>query len=496
MSADCVLGVDSSTTAAKVVAWNGRGENLGEGRCAIALASPARGRYEQDPCDWWRALVAAVADLGTRFDLNRVAALSISNQRETVAFLSAAGEPVAPAIVWLDERCRSEVDSFAARIGADEIHRITGKHKDLTPVVYRLAWMRAHAPQICRQVEMISDVQGFLVHRLTGAFRTSWASADPMGCWEIVGKKWSAQILAALDWDDSFFPVALAPGASLGFLTAQAAAQTGLPTGTEIIAGGGDGQCAGFAVGASRPGAAYVNIGTAAVCGAHQREYAYGRAWRTMTSMSGEGYIMESCLRSGTFLLNWLVRDIFGLAGDAEDFAALEQEAAALPPGAAGLRVSPYWSGVMNPHWDPDARGAIFGLTGGHGRAHLYRAAIEAIALDQAHCLRAIGRETGAPAKRYYAVGGGARSDLWCQIFADCLDAPILRLDTIEASALGAGMSAAAGAGLHDSIAAAATAMRGKTQAEFAPGENAPAYAEMLPAYEKLYPASRAALAQ
>ena len=249
-------------------------------------------------------------------------------------------------------------------------------------------------------------------------------------------------------------------------------------------------------MGASRPGAAYVNIGTATVCGAHQREYAYGRAWRTMTSMSGEGYIMESCLRSGTFLLNWLVRDIFGLAGDAEDFAALEQEAAALPPGAAGLRVSPYWSGVMNPHWDPDARGAIFGLTGGHGRAHLYRAAIEAIALDQAHCLRAIGRETGAPAERYYAVGGGARSDLWCQIFADCLDAPILRLDTIEASALGAGMSAAAGAGLHDSIAAAATAMRGKTQAEFAPGENAPAYAEMLPAYEKLYPASRAALAQ
>jgi len=200
------LGIDSSTTATKAVAWSRDGEHLGEGRCDIPLSTPAPGRYEQNPDDWWESLCAALTDLGRGIDLGRIKALAISNQRETVALLSAAGEPVAPAIVWLDERARGAVDKFAARIGDDTIHRITGKHKDITPVVYRLAWLREHAPQTCRDIGTISDVQGYLVKRMTGAFVTSWASADPMGCWDIAGKCWSKEILCALDWDARAFP--------------------------------------------------------------------------------------------------------------------------------------------------------------------------------------------------------------------------------------------------------------------------------------------------
>lgn len=499
MTAVC-LGIDSSTTATKAVAWSRDGENLGEGRCGIALHTPAPGRYEQNPDDWWQSLVDALADLGRRIDLGRAEALAISNQRETVAFLSADGDAVAPAMVWLDERARGEVDEFAARIGIDAMHRITGKHKDITPAVYRLAWMRKHAPQTCRDIEVISDVQGYLVRRLTGAFATSWASADPMGCWDIAGKTWSAEILAALNWDERMFPPANRPGSVLGAVTPQVASQTGLRQGTPVIAGGGDGQCAGLAMGITRPGVAYLNIGTAVVCGAYQAEYAYGKAWRTMTSMSGDGYIMESCLRSGAFLLNWLVGEVFGGGGDgggdenAAPFADLEARAAGLPPGADGLQVLPHWSGVMNPHWDPAARGAIFGLAGNHGRAHLYRAILEGIALDQADCMRMMEGETGIRIERYYAVGGGAQSDLWCRIFADCLARPVYRMNTVEASALGAGMAAAAGAGVHSSLVAASEKMRGAVTAQFDPGENAAAYAQLLDAYSALYPAAKSAV--
>lgn len=491
MKAAC-LGIDSSTTATKAVAWSRDGENLGEGRCGIALDTPAPGRYEQNPDDWWESLCAALADLGRSVDLGRIEALAISNQRETVAFLSADGEAVAPAMLWLDERARGEVDEFAARIGDDAMHRITGKHKDITPAVYRLAWLRKHAPQTCRDIEIISDVQGFLVKRLTGAFATSWASADPMGCWDIAGKCWSKEILGALDWDARVFPPASKPGSVLGKVTPQAAARTGLRKGTPVIAGGGDGQCAGLGVGIIQPGAAYLNIGTAVVCGAYQADYAYGKAWRTMTSMSGDGYIMESCLRSGTFLLNWLVGEVFG-GGDesAALFADLEARATGLPPGADGVSVLPYWSGVMNPHWDPAARGAIFGLAGNHGRAHLYRAVLEGIALDQADCMRSVERETGIRIERYYAVGGGAQSDLWCRIFADCLARPVYRMNTVEASALGAGMAAAAGAGIHSSLVDASEKMRGAVTARFDPGENAAAYAQLLDAYSALYPAAK-----
>lgn len=489
------LGIDSSTTATKAVAWSRDGEHLGEGRCDLPLHTPAPGRYEQNPDDWWNSLVAALADLGGGVDLGRIEALAISNQRETVAFLSAAGEAVAPAMVWLDERARGEVDEFAARIGDDAMHRITGKHKDITPAVYRLAWLRKHAPQTCRDIKVICDVQGFLVKRLTGAFATSWASADPMGCWDIAGKTWSAEILAALNWNERMFPPANRPGGVLGTVTPQAASQTGLREGTPVIAGGGDGQCAGLAMGITRPGAAYLNIGTAVVCGAYQAEYAWGKAWRTMTSMSGDGYIMESCLRSGAFLLNWLVGEIFGGGGDesAASFAGLEARAAGLPPGADGVSVLPYWSGVMNPHWDTAARGAIFGLAGNHGKAHLYRAVMEGIALDQADCMRSVERDTGIRIERYYAVGGGAQSDLWCRIFADCLARPVYRMNTVEASALGAGMAAAAGAGIHSSLTDASEKMRGAVTAQFDPGENAAAYAQLLDAYGALYPAAKSA---
>ena len=502
----CILGIDSSTTATKAVAWSRDGDSLGEGRCDIALRMPGPGRYEQNPDDWWESLCAALADLGRGVDLGRIDALAISNQRETVAFLSAAGEAVAPAIVWLDERARDTVDAFAARIGDDAMHRISGKHKDITPVVYRLAWLREHAPQTARDLDIVSDVQGFLVKRLTGAFATSWASADPMGCWDIAGKCWSEDILDALGWDARAFPAAQKPGSVLGQVTAQAAARTGLRAGTPVIAGGGDGQCAGLGVGIIRPGAAYLNIGTAVVCGAYQADYAWGKAWRTMTAMDGDGYILESCLRSGTFLLNWLVDEVFSGAGNGGDdgeldgngngadrFAALEARAAGLPPGADGVTVLPYWSGVMNPHWDSAARGAIFGLAGNHGRAHLYRAVLEGIALDQADCMRMLEHATGHRVEQYYAVGGGAQSDLWCQIFADCLARPVYRMNTVEASALGAGMAAAVGGGAYRRVADAADRMRGDITAKFNPGENAAAYARLLDAYPACYPAAKSA---
>lgn len=484
-----LLGVDCSTTATKVVAWNASGENLGEGRCDIPLSTPSPGIYEQNPDDWWDSVVKALRQLGESVDLNLAVALAVSNQRETVCFLDKTGVPVAPAIIWLDERCRPEVDTFAAKIGDEKIHRITGKHKDITPVVYRLAWMRKHAAEVCGKVAFISDVQGFLSLRLTGKLVTSWASADPMGCWDIVNKKWSGEILGALGWSEDNFPAAQQPGTVLGAVTPEAAKQTGLSSGLIVVAGGGDGQCAGLGIGATHPETAYINIGTAVVCGACLENYVFAKAWRTMTAMSG-GYIVESCLRSGTFLVNWLLRDIFKRDGGADDFDELENNAARLPPGSEGLSVLPYWSGVMNPHWNPGARGAIFGLSGHHRQEHLYRAVIEGIALDQAFCLKQM-TESGLRAKQYFAVGGGAQSDLWCQIFADALNGEVCRLDTVEASSLGAAIAAAVGAEIYRDFDGALNNMRGKVVAKFKPGDNAADYAGLLSDYAALYPAAQ-----
>lgn len=484
---DFVVGIDSSTTATKCVAWTKDGTVLAEGRAPVALDNPAPGRYEQNPTDWWSSLVAASKDLARHVDLSRTLAVSISNQRETIAFLDEAKVPVRPAIVWLDERCRDYVDAFAGRVGDDTIHRISGKHKDITPIVYRLAWMRECEPDNWKNVAYFTDVHAYLSFCLSGHLTTSWASADPVGCWDIVNKKWSSVILSELDLTEDRFPKAVMPGTLISEISSDAGAQTGIPPGVPVFAGGGDGQCAGLGVGVVRLGSAYINLGTAVVSGFYTAEYRWNNAWRTMTSMTGEGYIAESCLRSGTFLLNWLMDEIFR----EQSFADLEKAARLLPPGSENLLLLPYWSGVMNPHWDSSASGAVIGLTGGHRREHLYRAVMEGIAFE--HALAANAMESqGGGSDEYCVVGGGSGSDLWCQIIADVTDKPVLRAGTAEASALGAGMIAAAGCGLYDNIVAAVDGMKGGVEARFEPDEaSAKRYRDILSVYADVYSHTR-----
>ena len=488
--ADLALGIDSSTTAVKCVAWDRNGKAVAEGRADIPLQNPAPARYEQDPKDWWSSLLVALAELGGRIDLARVAGMSISNQRETVCFLDEDGEPVRPAILWLDERCKDQVDSFSAEIGESEIHRITGKHKDTTPVVYSLAWMRDEEPANLAATSCFADVHGYLSMRMCGRPLTSWASADPFGCWDIERKRWSDEVLGPLTLTSDRFAQASKPGESLGALEGRAAQETGLPEGTPLFAGGGDGQCAGLGAAATSPNAAYLNLGTAVVSGAYSRKYRWGKAWRTLTALN-DGYILENCLRSGTFLLNWLVNEIFGLSGDA--FAELDAKAGLLEPGAGGLLLLPYWSGVMNPHWNARARGMIVGLEDGTRREHLYRGVLEGIAMELALSTSILEEETGERIDSYYAVGGGAQSDLWCGIVASASGRKVCRLDTVEASALGAGMCAASGLGWYGSTLEAAEGMGGEVAKVFEPSDgDSKAYGRLLDVYKDMYPQTEA----
>ena len=341
---------------------------------------------------------------------------------------------------------------------------------------------------------MFCDVQSFLAQKLTGGpFRTGWPSADPLGMFDLTAKVWSEEILAAIGLDTSRLPEAHPPGTLLGRVDADAAAATGLVAGTPVFAGGGDGQMAGLGTNCTSPHRAYVNLGTAVVSGVWSPDYLTDRAWRTQIAAQGTGYILENCLRSGAFLINWFVDQFVpGGRGSQDVYQRLEEEAAALPIGAEGVMVQPYWSGVMDPHWDVDARGVIFGLSASHRPAHVYRAILESITLDQVMRTRATEVALGHPIEEYLAIGGGAASPLWRQMLADASGKPVLVSSTVEASALGAGMVAAAAAGFHPTIEDAARAMSGDTREvtpDAAAGER---YARLLDIYEGLYDATKA----
>ena len=486
---DLVVGVDSSTQSTKAIAFDRAGRAVAEGRAAVPLATPAPGFREQDPEDWWRSLAAALHDLFGAVDPGRVAGLAIANQRETIAFLDTQGRAVRPAIVWLDERGRGSLAEVAAGLGAEAVHRITGKPHDQTPALYKIAWVRAHEPEVYARTAVFADVQATLVGRLTGRIATSTASACPLSLYDIAAGCWSPQVLAFLGLDERHMPPAMPPGAALGHVTAAAAAATGLAAGTPVFAGGGDGQCAGLGTGCTAPGRAYANLGTAVVSGVWSAAPALSREWRTLLSASGEGYILETVQRTGTFLVDWFDRGFTAVGRDPAARAALDEAAAALPIGSDGLVALPYWSGCMNPFWDPDVRGAFVGLAAEHGPAHLHRALIEGLTLVVARGARAM-REAGVAIDEIVVIGGGGNSRLWVKMLADATGRPVRLSQTVEASALGAAMAAAAGAGWFASIAAAAAAMTGELST-VAPDPAATArYGALAAVHDRLYAAT------
>jgi sugar (pentulose or hexulose) kinase len=486
---DLVIGLDSSTTATKATAFDRAGAVVARASEPIPLFSPQPNYYEQDPDDWWISARKALRRITRQIDPGRIAALAICNQRETFVPLDRNGRCLRPAIIWLDERCKPEVEPFARKIEPGNIHRITGKPPDYAPVVYRLAWMQRHEPALFRKISMVCDVHTWLVWKLTRSFRTSWASADPLGLFDLRNKQWSPLILHALGLAEEQLPAAYRPGTGIGRVMGQAAQHTGLIAGTLVVAGGGDGQAAGLGSNALTPERAYLNLGTAVVAGVYGLRCRTRKAFRTLSACAERGYYYECSLRAGTFAIDWFIKGVLNIDPSKQPgiYRQLEQEARVIPAGSDGLLHLPYLCGAMNPHWDSTARGVFVGLSSAHRRGHLYRSILEGIAFEQWLALNAVEKTIGTRVRELVAIGGGATNDVWCHILADVTGKNLCLPRNTEASGLGAGIAAAVGAGWYPTFKAAAGKMTA-IQRRIRPDPEAHRqYRRLFAAYGRIY---------
>ncbi len=497
MTRDLVIGIDCSTTAAKAVVWNEKGRPVAEGRSPIGRSSPCPGWGEQDPVDWWRAVVTAIQGAMRDIDAKRVAALSIAHQRETFVCLDASGEAIRPAILWLDARATDEIEAF----GNAQIHETTGKPPNTATSWYKLLWLKKHEPHVLARTHWVAEVQAYLVYRMTGRWRTSHGSVDPMGLIDLRSFELDADLLRQAGLHAGQIPEIHAPGEILGGLQDDVAASLGLTPGLPVVAGLGDGQAAGLGAGITAPGVAYLNLGTGIVSGTFSASYCWGREFRTMSAAAPGTYMPETFIGGGTYNISWFVErfsDIparpFGLDISAEQL--LELAAAKVPAGSDGLLSLPYLAGALSPYWDSDARGLFLGLSGHHGKPHLYRALLEGLAMEQRLSTTGAELAWGTPIEHIRLMGGGSRSALWCQIIADVLNRPVDVTRETETTCLGAGMLAAVGAGLHADLAEAAASMSGVRQA-YRPQEPArSAYDGFYDIYRQLYPRLRDTFAE
>ncbi|WP_277050379.1 xylulokinase [Ruania albidiflava] len=457
-SSPLVIAVDSSTTSTKAIIVDAAGRVLAQHRCELAMHTPQVHCYEQDPRDWWhstdRAIAGAVAALSSA-DRARVSHLCATVQRQSFALVTDAGEPLRPGILWLDGRAEEQV----RRLGTEEIHALSGFQPDVTPSLYKLAWLADHEPETLHRADKVVGVHGYLVHELTGRWTDSVATADSLGLMDMAANTYSDHLVALAGLQASQLAELVPAGSVIDTVRPEITQAWGLPGPVELVAACGDGQAAALGVGAIEIDEAYLNLGTALVAGVHSPQYRYADAFRTDAAGIPGQYVLEIVQNSGAYLAGWFRTELGDprLAGRPDP--QLEEAAAQVTPGCGGLVTLPYWNAVQSPHWDPTALGAVVGLAGAYGRPEMYRSVLEGLSIEMSANLASLQAATGVPLRSIRVVGGGQRSVLWRQIMTDAVGLPLTDSPQEEVSAMGAAVLAMAAAGAHPSIAAAARAM-------------------------------------
>uniref|UniRef100_A0A7C4KHF1 Xylulose kinase n=1 Tax=Anaerolinea thermolimosa TaxID=229919 RepID=A0A7C4KHF1_9CHLR len=453
---DLVLGIDLSTTACKAILWDSRGRSCGEGRGGFTILQPNPGHFEQSAQEWWNVTALAIRQAIRSINPDRIAAMSISHQRETFVLLDSRGRPLRPAILWMDERARPIHDEVKSALNDPTYQERTGK--PLTPnlVVGKIEWLRLHEPENLEKTTHFLDTGAYLNYRLTGKLATSTASADPTGLLDIPSRQWDAPCLSWLGLSSKQFPELYEPGQVIGTLTHEAAQETGLPAGLPVIAGLGDGQANTLGSGVFSSSLASLSLGTSIITGLVSPSFGVSPAFRTMIGGLPGSYVLEMVLLAGGFTIQWFTHDLLGVQGA---LVEIEKKASSLPPGAEGIVLLPYLNSAMNPYWDSHASGVFFGLRGFHKPEHLFRAVLEGLGFELRLQLQHAERETNLTVNQIIASGGGTHSRLWLHILADILNRPIAISNHTEAASLGAGILAAVGAGWFPSCVDAINAM-------------------------------------
>lgn len=436
---DLVVALDQGTTGTTALVLDRELRVQGRGYAAFPQHFPEPGWVEHEPEELWASVLVALREATAGLDPARLAALGITNQRETTFALDPdTMAPLHRGIVWQDrrtaDRCAAMKDQEPA------IRAATGLPLDPYFSATKAAWLRERLGRPFA----FATVDTFLVHRLSGAYVTDPSNASRTLLYDLHAGGWSADLAARFGAGDVALP-ALVPSSGV---CAMVRGVPGLPDGLPIAGIAGDQQSALFGQGCFEAGQAKLTYGTGSFVlmntGAKVPSSTAGliatQAWELGGARS---YALEGGAFVAGALVQWL-RDGLGIIHTAADIEPLARSV----PDSGGVVVVPAHAGLGAPHWRPEARGTILGLTRGTTKAHLARAALEGIAHSQADILEAMAADLGSPPTELRVDGGAAANDLLLQMQADLLGIPLHRPSMLETTALGAGMLAGLGVGL------------------------------------------------
>ncbi len=464
-----ILALDQGTTSSRSIVFDGEGRLVALAQRELTQHFPRSGWVEHDATEIWATQAATMTEALARARLTprNIAAVGITNQRETtVLWDRCTGQPVAPAIVWQDRRTAGLCEQLKTDGLEPEVARRTGLLLDPYFSGTKLAWLLEHVPGARVRAEAgelaFGTIDCWLVWQLTrGAYHVTDVSN---------ASRTLLLDVARGEWDDTMLELLGIPRAVLPAIVASSRSEqapVGLCDGVEVPISGlaGDQQAALFGQACFAPGMAkntygtgcFLLLNTGAEPIASRNRLLTTIAWQTQSRC----YALEGAVFVGGAVVQWL-RDGLGLIERTADVEAL----AASVADSGGVYLVPAFTGLGTPHWDAYARGTMLGLSRGTTRAHVARAALEAIAFQSAEVLLAMQKDAHQPLVELRVDGGAATNDLLMQFQADLLGVPVVRPRVTETTALGAAYLAGLGVGFWPSTDAVARNWRAERRFE------------------------------
>lgn len=440
-----LLALDIGTTTTRCILFDLAGMPVAESCREPPVHYPRTNWVEVDPRDWWESVVTVIREVLERSGVpaDMILGIGFSGLMHALVPIDGNGEPVARAMLWMDQRCQPQVE-WMAREHSQLIEDIAGLGWSIstTPSAPKLRWIVENEPDLLRRTVKFLLVKDFIRFKLSGTVATDPSDAVGTCLYDEGRGDWSRPLLEAIGVPLEKMPPIRKSAEVIGAVTDEAAQVTGLAPGTPVVVGGGDVTCTLVGADARRPGRNCLYLGTA--------------AWVAISRPRTDlGAMIKATATTGA-ALKWLLA-LLEMGGPdcsyGELYGSLLREAASAPPGADGLVFLPHLMGERGPRQDPQAKGVFFGLTLAHGRAQMARAVLEGCAFQ----LRAIIESADLGGRKdLVTVGGGAKGALWLRIMADVTGMTLQTPRVLEAGALGAAIFAAVGLGLYRDVQEAA----------------------------------------
>jgi xylulokinase len=435
-----LLGLDIGTTSTIGILIDAEGRTLALAQRPTRLLSDHPGWAEEEPEEWWANVGRVCHELLGGIAAGDIAAVGVTGMLPATVLLDGDGRPVRRSIQQSDGRVAVEVEELRGLADEAAFLARTGNGINQQLVAAKLRWLKKHEPEALTAARYLCGSYDFVAHRLTGTWSLERNWALESGFYDLATGNLADGLLALGGIGRELLPPVRDGHEIVGSVTTAAAAHTGLPAGTPVVAGCADHVASAFTAGVVAPGDCLLKFGGAGdFLLATPDPRPDPRLFLDLHLIPGL-FMPNGCMAASGSILNWFVANL----GGGRTHAELDRLAGSSPPGAHGLVALPYFLGEKTPIHDPLARGALIGLGLHHTTGDIWRALLEAVAMGFRHHVE-VARDIGYPVDRILASDGGARSRVWMQITADALQMPVQLLAGHPGSCLGAAFVAGMG---------------------------------------------------